>query len=245
METSILTERQQEVLKAIIQEFINEATPIGSEDLVKKYDFSFSPATMRNEMVALTQKGMLQKDHVSAGRSPTPQAFRYYIKNLLDQRDIPVVNEVAMKQRLWDHRHDQSHLLREATLTLADELQNLVLVILDDGRIYSAGTAHILRHPEFYDIDLTRTVLHLIDQSDIINAILSQISDESEFGVMLGDEIGLRGFDQCGLVIGRINLPNNQTGFITTLGPYRLDYSSVIPTIKYVQSILNELMLTW
>jgi heat-inducible transcriptional repressor len=245
MEGYQLTERQQNILASIIQEYIETSEPIGSEDLVNKHEFVFSPATMRNEMAELTRKGFLQKDHVSAGRVPTPQGFRYYLKNMLQEKDLPVVNEVAIKQRLWDQKHDIGHLLREASQALAEELQNLTIIITDDGRVYSAGTAHILRHPEFYDIDLTRTVLHLIDQHDIIRAILGQLSPDAEFGVMLGDEIGLQSLNQCGIVATRINLPNNHHGFVTVIGPYRLDYPSVIPTVRYIQHTINDMLRSW
>ena len=91
METEI-SKRQQDILQAIIKEYIETAEPVGSEFVVSKYNFDFSPATTRNEMVELTNKGFLAKDHISAGRIPTPLAFRYYVKNLMDEKQIPVVN---------------------------------------------------------------------------------------------------------------------------------------------------------
>ena len=240
-----ITERQQLILKAIIQEYVETAQAVGSEDLVKSSHFGFSPATMRNEMAELTRMGFLQKDHVSAGRAPTPQAFRYFIKNLMDEKELPVVNEVAMKQRLWDNRQDVSLLLREAAHTLADESQNLAMVVTDDGKVYVAGMAHILRHPEFYDIDVTRSVLHLIDQYDLIRALVGQISPEVEMGIILGDEMVMRSMSLCGVVICRINLPNNHDGYITVVGPYRLDYPTVIPAVRYLQHTMNDMFRTW
>ncbi|MCJ7827900.1 DeoR family transcriptional regulator, partial [Patescibacteria group bacterium] len=80
-----ITPRQEAILKAIIEEYISEAVPIGSEMLEKKYAFGVSPATIRNEMVALREKGLLAKPHSSAGRVPTPLGFRYYIANLMKE----------------------------------------------------------------------------------------------------------------------------------------------------------------
>src|SRR3990167_4268126 len=113
MDTQI-SKRQQDILQVIIQEYIETAEAVGSEYIVSKYSFDFSPATTRNEMVDLTERGFLAKDHVSAGRIPTPLAFRYYVKNLMNEKPLPVVNEVAIKQRLWDHRHDTERMLRQA-----------------------------------------------------------------------------------------------------------------------------------
>ena len=245
MNTGSLTERQGDILKALIKEYVNSAEPIGSEILCDKYKFDFSPATMRNEMVELTKLGYLQKDHISAGRFPTPQAFRFFIKNLMDERELPVVNEVAIKQRLWDNRHNMDYFLREATHALSEELQNLVMLITDDHEVYYAGAAHILRHPEFYDIDLTRNVLHLLDQYDLIQAMFSQLSPDVDFGVMLGDEIGLQTLNQCGMVISRIKLPNNLNGYLAVFGPYRLDYPSVIPAVRYLHKVIDDITRNW
>ncbi len=245
MEYADLTERQKKILQATIHEYVQTAEPVGSETLVQNYEFDFSPATTRNEMAELTRLGYLKKDHASAGRAPTSLGFRYYIKNLMREHDLPVVNEIAIKQRLWDQRHDLGHLLREAALALAEETQNLTLIVTDDGRIYASGAAHILRHPEFYDIDVTRTVLHLIDQYDMIQNMLSQISSDADFGILLGEEMGIPTLSECGMVISRIDLPRGQMGYITVLGPYRLNYDQVIPTVKYLQHVVNELTQNW
>lgn len=240
-----LSKRQQDILQAIIQEYVDTAEPVGSEYMVSKYGFEFSPATTRNEMVELTTQGYLAKDHVSAGRIPTPLAFRYYVKNLMNEKQLPVVNEVAIKQRLWEHRHNMDHMLKQAAYAVADELHNLTFLITDDGTVYTAGAAHILRHPEFYDIDLTRTVLHLIDRYDMLHAMVNQLAEESELGLILGDETGLPNMSGCGLVITRLHLPHGQGGFLSVFGPYRLDYRSVIPTIRYMQGLINELSRGW
>ncbi len=245
MESYQLTQRQQEILQSIIKEYVESSEPIGSEDLVNKYGFEFSPATMRNEMAELSRKGFLQKDHISAGRVPTPMGFRYYIKNMLQEQELPVVQEVAIKQRLWDKKHDVHSLLHEAALALSEEVQNLSIIVTDDDHIYAAGAAHILRHPEFYDIDLTRTVLHLMDQYDIMQAILNQIAVDVDTSIILGDEIGLQSLNQCGMVVNRIDLPNNHHGYVGVIGPYRLDYPSVIPAVRYIQNTINELFRSW
>jgi transcriptional regulator of heat shock response len=240
-----LSERQEQILKAVIQEYIENAEPVGSEILVDKYGLDFSPATARNEMVELSQRGFLEKSHTSAGRYPSALAFRYFVKHLMEEKEIPVVSEVAIKQRLWDRKHDQGLLLREAVASLAGEIQNLSFIVTDDNRLYVAGSSHILRHPEFYDIDLTRTVLHIMDQVETVEAIFSQLDPSQDFGLLLGEETGLPSLIQCGIVAGRVDLPRGHHGYISVLGPYRLDYSMVIPRVRYIQHLLNELSQTW
>lgn len=77
-----MTDRKIRVLKTIIQEHILTAEPVGSRTLAKKYDFGFSPATIRNEMADLEEMGFLEQPHTSAGRIPTDLGYRFYVDNL-------------------------------------------------------------------------------------------------------------------------------------------------------------------
>ncbi len=76
-----LTQRQVDILKAIIKEHTETGGPVGSEVLEKKYKLGVSPATIRNEMVELAKKGYLKKTHFSSGRLPSAKGFRFYIKH--------------------------------------------------------------------------------------------------------------------------------------------------------------------
>ena len=122
-----LTPRQITILKAIIEEYISTAEPVGSETLDKKYNLGVSPATIRNEMMRLTDLKMLHQPHTSAGRSPTPLAMRYYVDHLMKTKDMSVADEVAVKDKIWEYRQEVDKLLREATKTLAEKTNAEVL----------------------------------------------------------------------------------------------------------------------
>ena len=70
------------ILKYIIEEYINSATPVGSSHLVKKKKLGCCPATVRNAMMDLEKDGFLFQPHISAGRIPTPQAYKFYVDSL-------------------------------------------------------------------------------------------------------------------------------------------------------------------
>ena len=74
-----LKDRQKNLLKSIIDEYVTTAEPVGSETIVSKHSFGVSPATVRNDMVSLTRSGFLKQPHTSAGRVPTPQGLKFYI----------------------------------------------------------------------------------------------------------------------------------------------------------------------
>src|SRR5438477_10249314 len=99
-----LTQRQISILKSLIEEYIETAEAVGSETLEKKHNLSASPATIRNEMVRLTELGYLKKPHISAGRIPTPKGMKFYVNQLMKEKELTVAEEVAMKEKMWDHR---------------------------------------------------------------------------------------------------------------------------------------------
>ena len=102
-----LTARQIEILKAIILEYTETGEPVGSLILEKKYKLGYSPATIRNEMVELARKGDLMKTHFSSGRVPSARGFRFYIGNLMKEKELSTVDEVAYKNSIWDDRSER------------------------------------------------------------------------------------------------------------------------------------------
>ena len=78
--------RQLTILKAIVEEFIETAEPVGSKLLMQKYHLPYSSATIRNDMAALEEMGFLEKTHTSSGRVPSANGYRYYVEHLLETK---------------------------------------------------------------------------------------------------------------------------------------------------------------
>ena len=240
-----ITSRQAELLRIIIEEYVKSADAIGSENIVAKYNLGVSPATVRNEMAALTSEGYLEQPHTSAGRIPTAMGFRYYLSELMQEQEIPVISEVSIKQRLWQERHEMENLLRNTALALADETKEMALTITDNGKVYAAGAAYILDNPEFYDIDLTKAVLGLIDQYETLQAMFGKVPDEHNVHVLVGAETGLSYLAPCGVVYRHFDLGRGRMGTLGVIGPARQNYPAVIPTVRYFSDLMNELSRSW
>ena len=133
---SDLSDRQRDLLKAIIETYVKIGEPVGSEVLDKEYNLGVSPATIRAEMVKLTQEGYLKQPHTSAGRIPTSMGFRLYISELMREKELPVSAEVTIRENLWQQRHREVQLIREAVKSLANKLGILALVVNDDGDVF-------------------------------------------------------------------------------------------------------------
>lgn len=238
-----LSPRQIQILKAIIEEYISSAEPVGSETLEKKYSLGVSPATIRNEMVRLTDLKLLHQPHTSAGRSPTPTALKYYVENLMKTKDMSVADEVAVKEKIWDYRQEVDKLLREATKTLAARTRTLAITVTKDGDIYYAGAANILDMPEFYDYDLTHHLLATLDESDYWWNILQ--AQAGAFDIVIGDEIDTSNtLGQCGFIYSKFETPH-LVGAIGIVGPSRLNYPSVTPIVRYVGRLIGEFANSW
>jgi heat-inducible transcriptional repressor len=154
-----LTNRQTQILKAIIEEYIATAEPVASEQLEKKYNLGVSPATIRNEMVSLTDEGLLRQPHTSAGRVPTSIALRFYVDKLMQEKQLSVAEEVSAKEKIWDSRFDFDRLMRQASLALA-QLKDLAIAATDRGDIYYAGVSNILDMRNFLTLMLPGRYYH-------------------------------------------------------------------------------------
>ncbi|HLB51290.1 hypothetical protein A3F07_00185 [candidate division WWE3 bacterium RIFCSPHIGHO2_12_FULL_38_15] len=240
----MLTERQIELLKAIINEYLNSSEPVGSEIIVQKYKIKCSAATVRNEMARLIDEGFLQMLHTSSGRVPTATAYRYFLSDLMEEEELPVLQEVAMKQRLWPNRFEFEKLLRNAAVSLADVTKEAAVITVQDGYVINSGGVNLLENPEFWDINTAKAALYLMDSYEL----LMQLFDKSLYGgdlrVLIGDEIGNDNLRSAGILFSPYSTRNKQ-GFVAVLGPARMRYSNVVPAVRYTKRLLEELGDSW
>jgi heat-inducible transcriptional repressor len=240
-----LSERRKELLRAIISEYIETAEPVGSDKIVAKYNLGVSPATVRNEMVVLSQAGYLKQPHTSAGRIPTPAGLKLYINELMKEATLPVKDEVSIKESLWDQRFEFHRLLREAARELSAKTGSLAIAYTEDGDVYYSGTANILDMPEFYDIDLTREVLRVIDRQEKLSQIFDRAVGDNDVQILIGEEIGQEFMDYCGVVFSPFGSGKKNAGVIGVIGPSRMEFQRVIPTVRYFGGLLTELSKSW
>src|SRR3989344_165588 len=175
-----LTPRQIELLKAIINEYTETGDAVGSDILDKKYNLGVSPATIRNDMVDLAKKDYMRKEYFSAGRTPTAKAFRFYIKNLMDEKQLSTADEVAFKSDVWDFRHQLHQLLQRSTHSLAHRTQTLAVATTNRGEIYYCGIDNMLGNREFWDIERARTVIERCDEYEFWKQVLGKFDELDE-----------------------------------------------------------------
>lgn len=239
--TDGLTARQTQILKSLIEEYIETAEPIGSEALEKKYNLGVSPATIRNEMMALTKSKFLRQPHTSAGRVPSPKAMKFYIEQLMEEKQMSLTEEVKAKEEVWDARHDIDKLLEEATHALAERTKNLAIAALSGGKVWYAGYANIFLSPEFADLEVCASLFSFLEEMERLQELFfERVQGESPVEVVFGEEIDWPGLNPVGVVATRFNI-KGKPGALGVIGPSRLNYSTVIPILRYFGNLIQEI----
>ena len=235
-----LTDRQKNLLRVVIEKYIETAEAVGSETIEKEGGLGVSPATIRNEMVKLTSLGYLRQPHTSAGRTPTSLGMKFYVDQLMEEKSLSLKDEVAIKEELGEQKEHFNKLLRHTAKVLADQTHYLALATDEENDVYAAGMANILDMPEFYDIDITKTVLSMLDKVEMLSQIFGQLAAEDQIKILFGEELGMPYLEPCGFVISRYQMPHHR-GMLAVVGPSRLNYPVIIPTLRYFSQLLSSL----
>lgn len=240
-----MTSRQRQLLAAIISEFIETANAVGSVSLYDKYKFNVSPATIRNEMAELVREGYLDKQHSSAGRTPTTMGLRFFIEELLGQYDeLDVVTKEQIKQKFHNVRFDKETLIREGIRFLAHQTHNASLALIGKD-IYYAGLSDMLDIPEFQEIENLRRIMTVLEDYATLASVFNRSRSDNEVKVLIGEETGLSSFSEYAVVFSALKLHGGNQGFIAVVGPNRIDYRKAIPMVGFVAQTISSAVRGW
>jgi len=117
--SSSLDPRAQSILRAVIDEYVTTATPVGSNALVERYGFGVSSATVRNILADLETSGLLTHPHTSAGRIPTDAGYRFFVESIMDSVVLPPVEQLMIRHQFGQVQHASEQWFRLAATTLA------------------------------------------------------------------------------------------------------------------------------
>jgi heat-inducible transcriptional repressor len=122
-----LTERQEKILALIVRSYVTRAEPVGSKALTES-GMNVSSATIRNEMAELEALGYISQPHTSAGRIPTETGYRYFVRRLLDEGELPDEERRLIAEKFQSHTGDLDSGMRLAVATLARATHGAALV---------------------------------------------------------------------------------------------------------------------
>jgi heat-inducible transcriptional repressor len=335
-----LTERQKLILALIIRDYIETAQPIGSRHLVENYNLNVSSATVRNDMLALSETGYLRQPHTSAGRIPTEEGYRFFVRQLMGNTELPSTTKRTIVHQFYQAGMDIDRWMRLAASVLAHQSQaaslvtaprsersvfkhlelistrgrqvlmvlvlsggevnqqmlslaepisqerlsivaqsfndlllgldsesiaalsdkfdaleqDIIKLILDDlrhtsdmltGEIYHDGLAHVLTEPEFETSDIARNALRVFEERQLLEELLTRTvlsNDLSGVQVLIGGEGNWEELRDFSIVLARYGAPGLATGTLGVLGPIRMPYGRTISTVRFVASLLSDLV---
>jgi heat-inducible transcriptional repressor len=333
-----LGERQRELLRAVIREYIASAEPVASAALVHRYPgLGVSSATVRNELAALEEMGLLTHPHTSSGRVPTDLGYRYFIESLMPRPSLLPDEQVTVSHQFQQALSNTTEWLRLAASTLArltaeasivtppattrsalrhveavpiNERRVLLVAVLDGGAVrqqlvelrepvtperlrrlssrltatlgaqdsaavraavvqetaadaqitgalarlleehdatrmhdvYYDGIQNILAQPEFSESGSIRDIVGLLEDRTRLSAMLPATLGTDEVHVAIGSEHSVEPLRGLSLVFGRYGAGGDVVGYVGIVGPTRMDYARSIGAVRYVGSLMSDLV---
>ena len=129
-----LPNRKMDILKAVIEDYIATAVPVGSRTIARRYMSGLSAATIRNEMADLEEMGYLIQPHTSAGRIPTDKAYRLYVDRLLEIKPLGEEQNNAVREHFFRHMDEMEQVIRKTAQIISDLTQYTSLVLAPQMR---------------------------------------------------------------------------------------------------------------
>ena len=333
-----LADRQRELLRAVIREYIATAQPVASAALVRRYGLGVSSATVRSELAALEDMGLLTHPHTSAGRVPTDLGYRYFIESLMPRPSLLPAEQLTVSHQFQQAMSNTAEWLRLAASTLArlsseaaivtppattrsllkhveavpiSERRVLLVAVLDGGAVhqqlielaepvstehlrrfstrltetlgmsdadaaraamatetgaadrqlvgalarlleehgsmsvrdvYYDGIQNIMAQPEFAETDRLRDVVRFLEDRTRLSSILPAGLGAGDVHVAIGSEHRLEHLRGFSLVFGRYGGGSDVVGYVGVVGPTRMDYARSIGAVRYVGSLMSDLV---
>lgn len=340
-----LNERQQSVLRAVVEDYVLTAVPVGSKMLVDRHGLRVSPATVRSAMAELEALGLLSHPHTSAGRVPSDLGYRLYVESLMREAALDRTDQLMIRHQFSQVQLTSNEWLRLAASILAASTSSaavvtpararrarfghvqlveladqsrLCVVVLADGNVaqrrldrsvldriaadapigqadldlvaatlnadlpslsapqvrrrigrlaplaahvadvvaqmleeadgvsveevFTDGITNVLEQPEFAQGSKLRGVLDVLRRSDFLEQLLPVLKRGEGVHVIIGHENTIDAMHEISLIFAPYGEPDRALGLLGVLGPTRMPYPRAIPTVRYLATLMNELI---
>lgn len=231
---SAITERQAKILAAVVEQYAEVASPVGSSLLAKV--FNVSSATIRAEMAELERLGYINQPHTSAGRVPTDKGYRFYVNNMQEATQ-PLVEsrgERALTARVAGGGLPEQT-IRNAVDTLVELTHNLGIATIGE-QLYMSGLSNLFGQPEFMHSGQVQQVARLLDN---LEPWLREAAPNEPLSVYIGQENPIGGSAGASLIISRFRSPYSDRSYIGVLGPTRQAYRDVMGLVEHAGRTLE------
>ncbi len=232
-----MTERQKQILRAVVEQYAEVASPVGSSLMAKV--FNVSSATIRAEMAELERLGFIAQPHTSAGRIPTDKGYRFYVNGLVGGEETQTERraERALTSRVEGGGLPE-RTIRNAVDTLVELTHNLGIATIGD-QLYMAGLSNLFSQPEFVSGGQVQQVARLLDN---LEPWLKEAAPNEPLSVYIGAENPIGRSAGASLIISRFRSPYSDRSYIGVLGPTRQQYRNVMNLVEHAGRSLEEVL---
>ncbi len=231
-----MTDRQQQILRAIVEQYAEVASPVGSSLMAKV--FQVSSATIRAEMAELERLGFIMQPHTSAGRIPTDTGYRFYVNNLVKGDHAGERRgERALAARVSGGGLPE-RTIRNAVDTLVELTHNLGLATIGN-QLYMSGLSNLFGQPEFMHTGQVQQIAGLLDN---LEPWLREAAPNEPLSVYIGAENPVGRAAGASLIISRFRSPYSDRSYIGVLGPTRQQYRDVMNLVQHAGQTLEEVL---
>ena len=255
MTTEQLSSRKNTILRTVVETHIETSQPVGSKYIAEKYAFSFSPATVRNDMCELEERGYLTHPHTSSGRIPTDHGYRYYLDHMPFEQILPAgyFDKAAQELAPAPGEGGVEDLLDRVSLMLSAMSQEVGLTLLpfpgsrsserpERLKLSLQGLAHILEKPEFQDVRKARCLLGAMEEKiTLMNWVLRHANAE-HVSVSVGHEHEHEALEDCAIVTARYHAGEGRQGVIAIVGPKRMAYRQIVPLVSRMAVAVGDVL---
>jgi transcriptional regulator of heat shock response len=218
--------RTLQILAALIEDFVETATPVASQKLLQSGKFEISSATVRNEFAALEEIGLIESPHISAGKIPTQKGFRFFVDEFLDTE-----NESQITTSIFE-RHIEKYRIQKSKESIFDVLRilaslsgNVAFAHLENDQSFYLGISNVLRAPEFLaSPETVAQIIEILEGREKFQNFLQTLKFKTnEIKIFIGDENLIAEITSCAVMVTNFKTKNT-FGQIGILGPIRMKY---------------------
>jgi transcriptional regulator of heat shock response len=235
------SDRRLEILRAIVDEYVQTQEPVGSKAIAEKNSLGISPATIRNEMALLEEEGLITQPHTSAGRIPTDRGYRLFVDKLAAVKPLSNAERRAIETFLSES-HDLDELMKRSAKLLADITKQVAVVtypILGDlqnrEKMAISGTANLARSGDGSSLS---NVLEALEEQVVLLRLLNDA--QNTVHVTIGSEQPDANLQTTSLVTVGYGLDANPVGALGVLGPTRMDYAGSMAAVAAVSRYIGR-----
>lgn len=230
----MITPRQTKILAGIVKEYSRTGNPVGSEELLEKFPFAVSSATIRNDMKALEVESYIAQPHTSAGRVPTDKGYRYFVNKLMRHMELAASERDKLRRELLRLKKDHVELGRGISRLLAETSQGAAFALLPESASTS-GLSKIVEQSENPQ-EIKEIAAFLDGLEEHGRALVKQ--DLAQVETFIGREAPFPGQVDFSLIVTRVQTPDGRSGLIGIVGPKRMKYERNVSLLEYVSKLL-------